>query len=266
MTRKNTKKISSLATTENSSSDEPLLIDADTKASSLESIRNAYHALSFLNELISKDTATVGVRHNTLGLVRAELGNLEKSLGAKDDFQQEEELKKNLLRQANFEIHRLRDEMGKGVTVESIGNKLYQLDKTIYNWWQNLGFSYSKGTLQPNHKGATFHREFTLNIESHVFSHTTKPVTAKARIDAKVKALGSELEIFNEDNELCVLDNPNNREWIKNKFIERFPNCRIWKWESISIRNSDLFQIRHVEVMIDMIDVGDVFEENEKYV
>lgn len=268
-TRKKVKEeqpLSPFASTENHSSNEPLLIDADARASSLESLKSIIGALSFLHELITKGTATVGTRHNTLGISRAELSHLEKFLGAKDDLKQEEELKKNLLRQANMEVHRLREEMGKGVTIEAIGSKLYQLDRSIYNWWQNLGFTYSKSSLQPHSRGASFHVEFSVSVERHIGSHEAKPVTARARVDAKRAALGAELEIVYKSDEPYVVDNANNRAWLTNKFKERFPTCRIWKWEAISAHGLDgVFQIRHVEVNIDMTDVGDVIEKNEKY-
>jgi len=258
--------LSPFASTENHSSNEPLLIDPDARVSSLESLKSAIGALSFLHELITKGTATIGIRHNTLGICRAKLGQLDKFLGAKDDLKQEEELKKNLLRQANLENHRLREEMGKGVTIESIGSKLHQLDRSIYNWWQNLGFTYSSAKLQPHSHGATFHVEFSVGVERHVSSHSEKPVTDRARMNAKREALGAELEIVYKSDDPYVVDNPNNRAWLTNKFKERFPTCRIWKWESISARGlDDVFQIRHVEVNIDMTDVGDEPEKNEKY-
>lgn len=270
MARKKSTKVdqplSPFASTENHSSDEPLLIDADATASSLKSLSSIFDSLSFLHDMVKKGTATISTRHNTLGIARAELGRLEKFLGAKDDLQQEEELKKNLLRQANMELYRLREEMGKGVTVEAIGSKLYQLDRSIYNWWQNLGFTYSKSSLHPHFRGASFHVEFSVSVERHIGSMEDKPVTAKARVDAKRAALGAELEIVYNSDEPYVVDNANNRAWLTNKFRERFPTCRVWKWESISAHGMDgVFQIRHVEVNIDMTDVGDVFEKNEKY-
>lgn len=259
------KPLGPFATTKNHSSDEPLLIDADASASALASLKSIIVALSFLHEMVTKGTATVGTRHNTLGISRSELNNLEKSLGAKDDLQQEDELKKNLLRQANTEVYRLREEMGKGVTIEAIGSKLYQLDRSIYNWWQNLGFSYSSAKMQAHARGASFQVEFSVNIERHISSHDPKPVTAKARVAAKQAALGAALEVMYKSDEPYVLDNANNRAWLTNKFKERFPTCRIWKWEAMSINNTDEFQIRHVEVNIDITDVGDVYEKNEKY-
>lgn len=259
-------KLGLFSTTENHSSNEPLLIDADATLSSLESLRSMIGALNFLHEMISKGTATVSTRHNTLGISRGELSNLEKSLGAKDDLQQEKELNNNLLRQANMELYRLREEMGKGVTIEAIGSKLYQLQQTIYNWWQNLGFSFSKSHLNPHSRGAAFSVEFSVSVERHVSSYNPKPATARTKLLAKRAALGAELEIIHKSDEPYVVDSPNNRAWLTNKFKERFPTCRIWKWESHSINGlDDLYHIRYVEVNIDITDVGDVFEKNEKY-
>ena len=252
------------ATTENSGSDEPLLIDADTTALSLQSLKDAVGALSFLHDMLGKGTATVGTRHNSLFLAKNHLERLEGYLGAKDDQKQEEELRNNQLRFANMEIHRLREEMGKGVTIEAIGLKLHRLEKTIYNWWQNQGFTYSKSQLNPNYRGANFLVEFSVRIDRHISSMATKPVTARAKIAAKREALGKELEIVHDGDEPYVIDNPNNRQWLTNLFMKRFPTCRIFQWKSISCNRLNIFQIRDVEVNIDITDVGDVFEENEK--
>ena len=254
------------STTENHSSDLPLLIDADTKEASLDSIKSIIGALSYLHELITSETAKVSTRHNTLAISRGQLKQLEKFLGASDDLQQEEQLKKNLLREANTEVYRLREVMANGVSVEAIGNKLYQLDRSIYNWWQNLGFTYSKSKLQPHFKGASFIVEFSVGIDRHVGIDNPKPVTARTRKNAKFVALGQQLEIVQTNDDPYVVDSPNNRIWFTNKIKERFPTCRIHKWEAVSVmRQEDVFQIRHIEVMIDLIDVGDVLEKNENF-
>ena len=261
-----------VAATENHGSNELLELNPDTKVSSLESLKSSINALKFLHELVAKDTATVGVRHNTLGIVRSQLKHLENSLGAKDDIEQQEELKRNLLLQANSEIKRLREEIGKGVTIESIGSKLHQLDRTIYNWWQNLGFSYASTSLMPNHRGATFKVEFSVDLDRHISVHSSTPVTDKAKIDVKIADLGKELEItLSRNDDPYILDNTNNRTWLIKKFKERFPNCKIWKWESIAVRSESTtpqeneFKILRVEVNIDMNDVGDTYEKNTKY-
>lgn len=253
-----------LRSPENHTSDEPLVLDADAKAVSIKALNDMRGALAFLQEMIQKDTCSVSTRFNTLSIVRSETRHLGRILGADADLQQEDDLRQNLLRQANMENHRLREEMAKGVTVESIGGKLYLMDRSIYNWWQNLGFTYSKATMGAHSRGGSFHVEFSIGVERHISTMEEKPVTAKAKIKAKQEALGQELEIAWGGGEPYVLDNPNNRAWITGKLKERFPKCRIWKWESIAIHNSDDFQLRHVEVNIDFTDVGDVVEERDK--
>lgn len=252
-----------LRPTENHGSDEPLKLDPDQKASALKDIKSMIGALSYLGEMIQKNTAVVSTRHNTLGIARSDLRHIGATLGAEADTAQQDELNLQLLRQANMENHRLRDEMGKGVTIEAIGLKLYHLDRTIYNWWKNLGFTYSKSSIQAHSQGASFQVEFSIGVERHISTMEEKPITAKAKLDAKREKLGQELQIVYDQSEPYVLDNPNNRTWITNTLKARFPNCRIWKWESIAIHRSDEFQLRHVEVNIDMKDVGDVIEERD---
>ena len=256
--------LSPFATTENHSSDKPLLIDADQTAVAVETLKTMIGGLTFLHELLAKGTATVGTRHNTLSIARHGLNKIEDLLGAKDDQSQEEALKKNLLRQANTEVARLREELGKGVTVEGIGSKLHQMQQHMYHWWQNQGFSYSEMTLNPSHSGAAFHVKFSVNVDRHVSRYAEKPVTAKIKKDAKMAALGEQLQLVHNDQEPYVLDNENNRTWITNLLKARFPGCSIWKWESICIYRLDGFCIRHVEVRIDIASVGDVVEKGSE--
>lgn len=249
-------------TTENSHSDEPLVLSPDDKAASLSSIKDAYQALSFLYEMIQKDQCTIGTRHNCMYIARSHMQQLVKFLNHEDDIKQEAELYSQSLRNANKEISRLRDEMGKGVTVDAIGSKLHLMDRTIYNWWKNLGFTYSKSSISASHRGGTFKVEFTVSVERHISSFENKPVTAQAMVDNRREMLAKELDIVYHSKEPYVLDNPKNRQWITKKLEERFPGCIVLKWESMSIYRSDDFQIRHVEVFIDFDQVGG-FEEME---
>ena len=261
--KKKEEQLGPFSTTENHTSDEPLLLDADATASSLKELSSMVGALSWLHELIGKGQATVSTRHNALGIARSNLRQLDKLLGSADDLKQEDDLRLQMLRQANMEVHRLNEELGKGVTVAAIGNKLYLLDRTIYNWWQNLGFTYSKATIQAHSRGAAFHVEFSVGVERHISSMEEKPVSAKAKLDAKRANLGKQLDIAYDGSEPYVVDNQENRTWITNTLRARFPTSRIWKWESLSVSKLDIFQIRHVEVNIDITDVGDTVEERD---
>lgn len=252
-------------TVENSSSRVLLDLDADTRANAINSLVSMIDALGFLRETLVKCNTTKGIRHNSLGIVRFSMESLSKALGADEDTEQEKALVHTKLRQANTEIHRLQDQLGMGVTVQAIGQKLYLLDQTIYNWWQNAGFTYCKSTIRPHSTGACFHVTFSVHIERHISSMESKPVTAKKRVDAKRKALGDELDVVYVDEDPAVLDNPNNRQWLINKLRSRFPKCNISRWESFAINRLKDFQIVNMEVQIDLTDVGDVFEVNEKY-
>jgi hypothetical protein len=244
-----------LSMPENRTNESLLLLDPDNTASSLKSLKEIVSALNFLHEQIKKGEVSVSNRHNILSITRSELRYLEKYLGAEADLKQENDLKQNLLRQANMEVARLREELGKGVTVEAIGSKIYQLDRTIYEWWQELGFAYSKATFQSHSRGASFGVEFSVRVERHIGSHEEKPITAKAKIDATREALGQQLEIVYDGDEPHVVDNPNNRAWLTNKFQERFPTAKVWKWESRCVYRMDIFEICQVEVRIDITDI-----------
>lgn len=245
------------ASTKNSSSDEPLIVDADATEASKTILVSMIDAMRYLHEFLSKGEATVSTRHNTLGIVRNQLKRLEKLLGAEDDLKQDNEQTLVILRHAHAENARLQKQLADGVTFEAIGSKLYLLQRVIYEWWQELGFTYSQFELQPGYNGgATYKGRFTTRIERHISSYEEKPVTARAKIEKKKEELGKELQIHWEDRtDAVVIDNENNRKWITNKFKERFPKSRIHSWESHSTRDEELFTLWHVDAHIDMDDI-----------
>lgn len=249
----------------NSGSNELISLDDDDKAVCLTSIVKTIDALRLVHELVSKDTCTVGVRHNTLYVSRSYIKKVEEVLGAEDDKKQEEEILTNSLREVNNENRRLRQEMGNGVTVEAIGNKLYSLSQTVYNWWQNLGFGYSTSKIQPYSHASFLEVEFSANLDDMVGTFEDKPVTAKRKLAAKKARLVSELEFANEDNSKVVVDNQHNRQWFLDKFKERFPGCKVEEFTSRHDHRSDSFFIRKIHVRINIVDIGDVYEKNEKY-
>lgn len=251
------------SSTENSKSDDLVLISADNRENALESLKDIIQSLDVAYQHILKNKLVVSTRHNCLGLARSQFKRLEKFLNASEDIEQEKELDVSLLRLANDECHRLRKEMGKSVSVDSIGMKLYQLDCTIKDWWKDLGFSYCTSNLCPHSRGATFQIDFSINVDKHIGTFEKKPVTKRAELKAKKELLLNSLDIVGNKYDTYVIDNEKNKNWIVNNFKTRFPNCRIFKWELHVEHENDLCYLTHVHVNIDMKDVGDVFEKSE---
>ena len=137
----------SLESTENHSSKEPVELNEDSKAFALKKIQSLFGAITFLNEMIQKETLTKSVRHNTLCVASHDIQDLIQSLGGAEDLKQKEDLNLKLLRQANQEVHRLTAELGKGVTKEAIAVKIGQMCTEVGDWWKEQGFGYSKGTV-----------------------------------------------------------------------------------------------------------------------
>ena len=150
----------SLESAKNHLSDEPLVLDADNKAASLKTIQSIYGALQFLNEMIKEDQATVSIRYNSLSIARHAIKDLTKSLGGEEDLKQDEDLRLKLLQDANAEVRRLTDELGKGVTKEGIGIKIGQMCDEVCKWWKEQGFGYIQPKIGGWSQGASMTVDF----------------------------------------------------------------------------------------------------------
>lgn len=236
----------SLESTENHSSNEPVILDADAKATALKKVQSAYHALSFLNEMITKDSLTKSIRYNTLSVASHDIKDLIKSLGGDEDLKQEDDLRLKNLQRANAEVHRLTAELGKGITKEGVSVKIGQMCQEVEEWWKSLGFGYSKGTISGWRNGSSMTFEFNCHIDMFMSTMEEKPISKKAKLKERQEEMGKELILIPEQrgsDMMVTLDCPENRQWIVNKLKERFPSIRFHKWESHFIHGSEDFQI-----------------------
>ena len=225
----------SLESAENHSSNEPVVLDADAKALALKQIQSAAGALSFLKEMITKDSLTKSIRFNTLSVGKHDIADLIKGLGGDEDLKQEDDLRLKMLQNANKEVHRLTQELGKGITKEGLGVRIGQMCEEVNNWWKAQGFGYSRGTISGWSSGASMTIEFNCHLDDFVSTMEEKPITAKAKLKEKQKELSQELVIVPEQrgsDMMVVLDCNESRTWIMNKLRERFPGIQIHKWES----------------------------------
>lgn len=241
-----------LAMPANSGSDELLVLDEDTKAASLKAIQQAIGSLSWVFENVRDGTATKQVRFNGVSVAASYVTRLGELLGRDEDTEQEKQLRKSQLRVANDEIHRLRQEMAKGVTVEAMGNKLEELKKTVYYWWKSFGFLTADGNFSPNWKGADFHGKLSCYLDRHGGSVMLedKPVTAKELALKTLEQLAEQTDIEQEDgSDVHFLDTPRNKDFLVNALTARFPGSRVWAFESNAGR-SGFFHLRNMEVYI----------------
>jgi len=265
MSKKRRSSVLELHMPANHSDDTPIDLDEDTKAAAMKKCQEAYSALSFVHDFIKNGSFTVSTRFNGLGLAQSHLDDMKKMLGADTDDEQRRDSDRKHMRATNEENQRLREEMAKGVTAESVGHKLYELKQTVTNWWEQLGFSYSKGEFDAHGHGGNYKVNFSANIDTHLdFRERETPVTSRKKKDEKLENLSEILDVYAADghvrkSDLAVIDTPKNRLWLTDKLKTRFPSIRIFSIKSISIHNTDLFQIREIEAYINIEDI----EEDE---
>lgn len=237
--------------------DTPIELNEDTKAAAMKKCQEVYNALSFVHDFIKSGSFTVSTRFNGLGLAQSHLDDVKKMLGADADDEQRRASDLKHVRAANIENQRLREEMAKGVTSEAVGHKLYELKKFVSDWWETLGFSYSKGTFDAHGNGGSYKVEFSVNIDTHLdFKEKETPVSSRKKKDEKIENLSEVLDVYVEGKyDHAVIDTPKNRTWLTNKLKTRFPSIRIFSIKSISIHRTELFQLREIEAYIDIEDI-----------
>lgn len=237
---------------ENASDETIIELDADKKAASIKAAADAYHSLYFLHELIGKDKLSIAMRFSCIGVAEAHINRLKLLLGSKSDEEQEAELNANLLRQANIENHRLREEMGKSVSLEVLGLALYPLQQEVYEWWQKLGFSFMEGEFKGWSSGASLYARLSCYLDKHASCiEEDQPVTAVAKKRKRIDELALLVDIDTPRNDdPRVMDTPRSREWIVSQILERFPGTRVSEWKSHGVRDRAEGSLRDISVVI----------------
>lgn len=250
-----------LAQSENAHSNTLLNLNPDQKALATKTILDVRDCLQYLGQSIHNETVTVSNRYTCLGLATAALNRLKETLGGDEDINQDEKRRQMALRSANIEVHRLKDLLGKSVTTEAIAEKLKLLGRTVYEYWQEIGFSYCKYKLNCNWQ-SLLEVEFTVHLDKHVSTFSETPITEKQQIAAKIAELSKEMDIDNSSS--SILDTTKNRKWITNKLRERFPNIRINGWENhcgTNPNDKEVYYIDRMTANIDITDIGDNHKE-----
>lgn len=241
-----------------------LSLNEDEKAVSLKSLSDMRHALAFFQEMLSKDEATVGIRHNTLSVVRSELTHIGKFIGSDKDEENERKSLIQRIKDLNLEKEELRKELGQGVTAHAITSKLKLINSLVGEWWSQLGFGTIKGefanywiNMQPM---LAWHGTLSVYLSEYCGSFEEKPVTTKANKKQRIIDLQKELDLSEGDMpDKYVLENEKNRIWFVKEIQSRFPNAVINEWKSTSFyRSNGRFQIREIEVYIPISDIEEI--------
>jgi hypothetical protein len=248
-----------------SGSDEPLVLDAEQKEILKNKARQAWEAINTLVDMAVRDTATVGVRYNTLYIAAAEINEIAKLLGGDpaDDAQRKVAGMQKQLRAANAEIHRLSLAMGNGVTNEAVENGLRRCCNAVKQWWsETIVGGYTRITVGDYGKiVATF--SGMLNFHGCMdLDVSDTPLKDKRTDEERIAALKEVIDLGIEDGRFAyLLDTPRTREWVAARITERFPNASIGTITIHHGRHRDGSVINDVEVYIPLTDVGEAPQE-----
>lgn len=243
---------------ENHSKTDLIELSPDDRARVLSKIKSAVGALSHLNDEVKVSKCKVCTRHNTLYIVQHALRDMGEALGHEDDQKQNDESTLIHLRAANQEVHDLKQKLGQGITNHAAGLRLGQICSSIYDWWQELGFSYSKQSVSASKWGASIVCEFSVDVDRFVGSMDPTPVTSQAKLDKKKDYLAESLFLVPEErhsDRLVVLDCPENREWILTQLRTKYEKIRIHNIHSRCVHGTQDFCIWKIEANISLEDI-----------
>lgn len=187
-----------------------------------------------------------------IGSAEAEINRLKLILGSKSDAEQAAELDANMLRQANIENHRLREEMAKGVTPEVLGLALYPLKQTVYDWWQSFGFLMMEGEFVGWSTGGYLNARLSCYLDKHASCvEEDQPVTAAANKKSRIEQLAESVDIDKpRGDDERVMDTERTRSWIATQLQTRFPGVRFHEWLSHGVGSSPIGTLRDIKISI----------------
>jgi len=243
----------------NHNSDEIVSLNPDEKATAISSVNGIIDALDFLRQQIIDDAVKVSTRYNTINIAKYKIKDLHELIGGNDDLKQDEEHLNFSLRHANIENARLRDQLGKNITTEAIASKLHLLRQDVYDFWKDLGFLHSDIKFSSGYNSAYLVCELSCYIDKHISTMTKTPISDKKELDEKIEELKQTIETEKIPTGLVMIDSEKNRNWITEILQNRFPSCTIQKIRCCS--HYEIYYIRQINVMIDILDVGDNHKE-----
>jgi len=235
----------------NASDETVIILDADKTSLALRAAAECSHAINFVHELVGKGELSVSMRFACLSVAQSHLEKLKHTLGAKSDEEQANELNSNQLRQANIEIHRLRQEMAKGVTPEVLGLALEPLKQTVYDWWKSLGFLTMEAEFVGYSDGGYLNAKLSCYLDRHGPLFDEKPVTTAAEKRMTIEQLAEHVDMDTpRGNEPSVMDTPRTREWLVSQLQTRFPGTRIFEWHSHGVDGGASSTLRDIRISI----------------
>lgn len=177
----------------------------------------------------------------------AELGTL---LGIPTQTKAEIEERSALLRAANLRVRALEAQLGAQQQPSDVKLGLKTLDERLHAWWNLEGFGHIS-KLQFGAHGCE------IALSCHLFGNfsltrSATPVSDKSRRAQWLDSLrerGFELG-GDEDRELVLVDNDNNRAAIASLVRSRMPSARVQSFENSCIGNTGRLALREIHLWV----------------
>jgi len=226
-------------------------LNEDQKVASLKAIAEVIDALQTIRDGITKNELIAINRHNCLYVAEGDMKRIFKLLG-EDHEQTELDRIRELHKNAQLEISRLKSEMASGVSLESVAHKLSDLNKIVEQWWKSLGFLHADGYFVARYSEPCYNAKLSAILNYWVgSSDEDTPVTTANRKKKTLDELTEVCDIIEShtSQDRKFADTLKNRQFLNEQLISRFSNARITEFRSMNDGNGTYF-IREIEVFI----------------
>lgn len=200
-----------------------IILNPDATAVTSKAITDTIHGLRTILEYLKEGRPlSKELAQNIIYIAEANVIDIAEGLAIEIDSADERKKRYEGIRTANMRIHALEQQLGQGVSSESVQAHIDVLSNRLKAWWRQDGFGFVP-SLNFHSNGCEV--KLSLRLSRHGSSFSKTPVTDKQTYEDWVQALtekGYKLRVDGRDTSLIDCDS--NRELVAELIRSVFPS------------------------------------------
>jgi hypothetical protein len=227
-----------------------VVLDADQKAVVVKEISEIIGGLSYVAQLVEKDSLQFSLGQNVLRIAEDGLANLSKVTKIDTDGLAEREQRYGMLRAANARIRVLEQQMGEAVGAVHIQMGIQEFGKKLDSWWDLEGFGHISDMNFTKHGHCEVMFSCML-FGTFSLTGSQKPVSDKGRFALWRESLQERGFVLKDDprEKDSVVDCDASRQTLCKLFADRLPSSQVIEINNHGNRDG-VFTMRDVKVFI----------------
>lgn len=227
--------------------DTPVKLSQTDAQEAMNAIAGLNDAILFLYEKLKTGHVSRSDVKTHLGLLRHTFNDLNRLLDGDMFLNDKLEETTALLRQANQELHALRQTTGLRVTAREGSAFIQSMSRAVVTWYELCGFRYASQETNTWNIRLDFSSEIKLcrdGLDVGAIRSGMKDLAETARSVTKYQFGDlSGYDLRKEDYHMELLDTDNNRTRLRNLFKSVFPNSQVTDFRSMLDRGIYLLRI-----------------------